>query len=74
MSERSYESAVARIEQIVRSLETGGCGLRDTLALVAEGRELVVFCDGELAAVSAGLQELALDELIAGLEARAAAD
>ena len=66
--ERTYESAVARIEAIIRRLDSGEAGLRETLALVQEGRELVEFCAGELEAVSRGLEELRLDDLIDRLE------
>ncbi len=72
MTERSYESAVARVEEIIRRLDSGEAGLRETLELVREGRELVDYCASELEAVSAGLQELRLDELVARLEAGAA--
>jgi exodeoxyribonuclease VII small subunit len=64
----TYEAAVARIEEIIRRLDSGEAGLRETLALVQEGRELVEFCAGELEAVSRGLEELRLDELIDRLE------
>jgi exodeoxyribonuclease VII small subunit len=64
----SYETAVARIEAIIRRLDSGEAGLRETLALVEEGRNLVEFCAGELEAVSRGLEELRLDELIERLE------
>jgi exodeoxyribonuclease VII small subunit len=64
----TYESAVARIETIIRRLDSGEAGLRETLALVQEGRDLVEFCAGELEAVSRGLEELRLDELIERLE------
>jgi exodeoxyribonuclease VII small subunit len=64
----SYEAAVARVEEIIRRLDSGDAGLRETLALVREGRELVEYCAGELDAVSQGLQELALDELVTRLE------
>ncbi len=67
---RSYESAVARVEEIIRRLDSGDAGLRETLALVAEGRELVEYCASELDAVSTGLQELRLDELVTRLESR----
>jgi exodeoxyribonuclease VII small subunit len=69
MSEtRTYESAVARIEEIIRRLDSGDAGLRVTLDLVAEGRELVEYCAAELAAVSKGLDELRLEELVTRLE------
>jgi exodeoxyribonuclease VII small subunit len=67
--ERSYESAVARIEEIIRRLDSGEAGLRETLELVREGRDLVEYCATELEAVSRGLEELRLEELVARLEA-----
>ena len=67
---RTYESTVARVEEIIRRLDSGDAGLRETLDLVAEGRALVEYCAGELEAVSQGLQELRLDELVTRLEAR----
>jgi exodeoxyribonuclease VII small subunit len=67
--ERSYESAVARVEEIIRRLDSGEAGLRETLELVKEGRELVEYCASELDAVSQGLEELQLEELVARLEA-----
>jgi exodeoxyribonuclease VII small subunit len=67
-TERSYESAVARVEEIIRRLDSGQAGLRETLALVQEGRELIEYCAGELDSVSKGLEELRLEELIARLE------
>ena len=66
--ERSYESAVQRVEEIIRRLDSGEAGLRETLALVAEGRELVEYCAAELDAVSQGLDELRLDELVTRLQ------
>jgi len=64
----SYEAAVERLEQIIDRLDSGQAGLRETLELCREGRALVEYCSGELDAVSAGLQELRLDELTAKLE------
>ncbi|HEY1523442.1 MAG TPA: exodeoxyribonuclease VII small subunit [Solirubrobacteraceae bacterium] len=66
--EPTYETAVARIEEIIKRLDSGDAGLRETLDLVKEGRELVEYCAGELDAVSHGLEELRLDELVARLE------
>jgi len=67
--ELTYEDATARLEAIIRRLDSGEAGLRETLALVREGRGLVEFCAGELDAVGRGLEELRLDELVARLEA-----
>jgi exodeoxyribonuclease VII small subunit len=65
---RTYESAVSRVEEIIRRLDSGDAGLRETLDLVREGRELVEYCAAELDAVSQGLDELRLEELVARLE------
>ena len=69
----SYESASARIEEIIRRLDSGEAGLRETLTLVKEGRDLIDYCARELDAVSSGLEQLRLDELVARLEAGGAA-
>jgi len=67
---RSYETAAARIEEIIKRLDSGEAGLRETLDLVREGRELVDYCATELEAVGQGLEELKLDELVQRLESR----
>lgn len=72
MSPESYEAANARLEEIIKRLDSGEAGLRETLDLCREGRELVEYCAGELDAVGRGLQELRLDELVARLEQRPA--
>ncbi len=66
---QTYETATARIEAIIRRLDSGDAGLRETLDLCREGRSLVEFCAAELEAVGAGLEELRLDELVTRLEA-----
>ena len=66
---RTYETACGRIEEIIRRLDSGEAGLRETLDLCREGRELVEFCAGELEAVGQGLEEQRLDELVPRLEA-----
>ena len=65
---RSYETAQARVEEIIRRLDSGEADLRETLDLVKEGRDLVEYCARELETVSARLEELKLDELVARLE------
>ena len=66
--QRTYESAAERIEAIIKRLDSGEAGLRETLDLVKEGRELVEWCAGELDAVGKGLEELRLDELVERLQ------
>lgn len=65
----TYEAAVSRLEEIIRRLDTGQAGLRETLDLCAEGKKLIEFAAGELEAVGKGLEQLNLDALIARLEA-----
>ncbi len=69
----TYEAATARLEEIIKRLDSGEAGLRETLDLVKEGRTLVEFCAGELDAVSQGLEELRLDELVERLDRQAPA-
>jgi exodeoxyribonuclease VII small subunit len=64
----TYEQAAARIEEIIKRLDSGEAGLRETLDLCREGRTLVERCAAELDEVGAGLEELKLDELVARLE------
>lgn len=68
----TYEAASARIEEIIRRLDSGEAGLRETLELCREGRTLVEHCAAELEAVGQGLEELRLDELVQRLSASSA--
>ena len=67
-------AAALTIEGVLRAgdfagIEANEAGLRETLELVTEGRELIEYAAGELDAVGKGLEELKLDDLIARLEA-----
>ena len=48
MEQQSFESALARLEQVVRELESGKAPLESTLALFEEGKALVSFCENAL--------------------------
>lgn len=65
---QTYESAAARVEEIIRRLDSGDASLKETLDLVREGKALIELCAGELAAVGDALEELRLDELVSRLE------
>jgi exodeoxyribonuclease VII small subunit len=65
---QTYEAAAARVEEIIRRLDSGEASLNETLELVKEGKALIELCARELAAVGDALQELRLDELVASLE------
>jgi len=67
----SYEAAVERLEEIIDRLDSGQAGLRETLNLCREGKQLVDYCAGELDAVGEGLKELNLDDLAARLDSSA---
>ena len=64
----NYESASARLEQIIARLDSGQAELRETLELCTEAKGLIEFCKSELDAVSGQLKELKLDELVDELE------
>ena len=64
----SYEAAVERLEEIIDRLDSGQAGLRETLELCGEGKQLVTYCAAELDEVGAGLKELRLDDLAAKLD------
>jgi exodeoxyribonuclease VII small subunit len=69
--EPSYEQAAARVEEIIRRLDSGEASLDETLALVTEGKALIELCATRLAAVGNALEELRLDELVQRLEREA---
>jgi exodeoxyribonuclease VII small subunit len=64
----SYEAASARVEEIIKRLDSGQASLGETLELVKEGKTLIEYCAGELESVSGALEELRLDELVQRLE------
>lgn len=47
-NEMNFENAIARLEQIVRALESGSAPLDDALALFEEGVRLVKLCNEKL--------------------------
>jgi exodeoxyribonuclease VII small subunit len=67
-NEQTYEQAAARLEEIIRRLDSGEASLGETLELVREGKALIEYCAAELKAVGGALQELRLDELVSRLE------
>ena len=46
--EKTFEEAMSRLEEIVRSLDGGTAGLDDSLGLFEEGIALVKFCNSKL--------------------------
>lgn len=71
---RTYESATARLEEIIQRLDSGDAQLRETLELCEEAKGLIEYCAGELAAVDQGLRELKLEDLAGSLAATAPAE
>jgi len=63
----TYESATARLDQIIQRLDSGQAQLRETLELCEEAKGLIEYCAGELAAVDQGLKELKLEDLASSL-------
>jgi exodeoxyribonuclease VII small subunit len=69
----SYEAASARVEEIIRRLDSGEASLNETLELLGEGKALIELCARELSAVGDALEELRLEELVSRLEGEAGA-
>jgi exodeoxyribonuclease VII small subunit len=67
----TYEQAAARVEEIIKRLDSGDASLNETLELVGEGKALIELCAGQLAEVSGALEELRLEELVSRLEREA---
>ena len=65
----SYEDAFGRLQQIINRLDSGEAELRETQELCTEAKGLVEFCAAELEAVTRGLEELNLSELVERLSA-----
>lgn len=58
MSERSFEEALARLTEIVASLEGGEADLEEALKLFEEGISLVRLCDQQLRETEQKLEQL----------------
>ena len=67
----TYEAASARVEEIIRRLDSGEASLKETLELVSEGKALIELCARELREVGDALQQMRLDELVSRLEREA---
>ncbi|MGI6650508.1 MAG: exodeoxyribonuclease VII small subunit [Limnochordia bacterium] len=61
MTELKFEEALARLEEIVRSLEQGESGLDEALVLFEEGVKLARFCNNKLDQAEAKI-EIMLNE------------
>ena len=56
----SFEAALKRLEEIVRTLETGQAPLDESIALYAEGDKLKRQCEERLAAAQAKIDAITL--------------
>jgi exodeoxyribonuclease VII small subunit len=56
----NFESALARLEQIVRKLETGEASLEESIDLYGEGDRLKAHCEAKLAAAQARIEKIRL--------------
>ena len=56
----TFETAMQRLEQIVRAMERGDVALEESLKLFQEGTELVKFCSGQLDAAQLQIQKISV--------------
>lgn len=60
VTELSFEAALARLEAIVRQLESGDAPLESSIELYEEGERLKRQCEARLAAASARIEKIQL--------------
>ena len=58
VSELSFEAALARLETIVRQLESGDAPLEESISLYEEGERLKRQCEARLAAATARIEKI----------------
>ena len=58
MADMTFEQAMARLEQIVTTLESGRCSLDDSLKLFEEGTALTAYCSKQLQAAEQKIVKL----------------
>jgi exodeoxyribonuclease VII small subunit len=68
MSELKFEGALARLEEIVRSLELGEAALDEALVLFEEGVKLARFCNQQLDQAQAKIEIMMNDGKIETFE------
>lgn len=67
MKEKTYEQAMARLEELAEILEDGGQSLDESLKTFAEAVELIKFCHQTLGGAKKQMQIL-VDDLQNGLK------
>jgi exodeoxyribonuclease VII small subunit len=58
ISELSFEAALKRLEEIVRTLESGEASLDDSIELYGEGDRLKQQCEARLQAAQARIEKI----------------
>ncbi len=58
MEEPTYTQALARVEEIVSTLERGECDIDQLTALIKEGKQLLAFCTKRLGDVEATYKQI----------------
>lgn len=62
MAEMTFETAMARLEEIVALLESGSCSLDESLKLFEEGTKLTAFCSDSLKKAEQKIVQLTQEE------------
>lgn len=58
MKEKSFESALEKIENLIRELEEGNIPLKNSVIKFSEGVELLKFCQKELKDAEMSIQKI----------------
>ena len=62
VAEMTFETAMARLEEIVALLESGSCSLDESLKLFEEGTKLTAFCSDSLKKAEQKIVQLTQEE------------
>lgn len=62
MTQKTFEEALQRLEEIVSKLENGDISLEESIKIFQEGVELTKFCKQKLNTVETQLKKLVKDE------------
>ncbi len=57
-SPKSFEEASARLDELVRQMESGQLPLDDMIAAFEEGRKLVAYCNAKLTEVQKRVEKI----------------
>ena len=68
MEKKTYEEAMARLDEIINLLENNKVSLDDSIALYQEGAELASYCDSKLKSIENQVTKIYEDQQLKDYE------